>query len=350
MSTHERRLAALQTEIQSLEAENIAPKEWTLLGEASARNRPHDALLGQDLDFERTTGRTVPIVTDAVVAALEDRIKARLKEGRFDDVVRRLPSNSAFLPSKLVELQNTKSAQSLAQIYEGAYVATQDGTSAGDDCDGRLHREHDEITRLWEGICSKLDALCDAHYVPKPPKVTITTVSDLPAASLESALPSTRSIASMLAPEEVLAPTSSSDVPARSELSLIEKLARHTKERKVRKRMRVMLSRAADKHAMTKAPRGSARSKQSAKQEKEAALKSLVKSGKDVTVVGRAGTTPKTGNLRKRQSECGALFLSSTTRAPCGAAFWEAGRRRISGGSVVQIIPWPLQRVQSEPL
>lgn len=169
MSTHERRLAALQTEIQALEASSIAPKEWTLLGEASARARPHDALLGHDLEFDRAT-RAVPIVTDAVVAALEERIKARINEGRFDDVVRRPRGGDAvpFLPSRaVVELQDTKSAQSLAQIYEGAYVAAQSGTST-DDRDGRLRREHDEIARAWEGICAKLDALCNAHYVPKP--------------------------------------------------------------------------------------------------------------------------------------------------------------------------------------
>jgi len=168
MSTHEQRLAALQTEIQALEASNIAPREWTLLGEASARTRPHDALLAHDLDFDRAT-RTVPIVTDAVVAALEERIKARIHEGRFDDVVRRPVGGDTvpLLPSRVVELQDTKSAQSLAQIYEGEYVAAQSGTST-DDRDGRLRREHDEIARVWEGICAKLDALCNAHYVPKP--------------------------------------------------------------------------------------------------------------------------------------------------------------------------------------
>ena len=172
MSTHEQRLAALQTEIQALEAENVGTKEWTLLGEASARTRPHDALLGHDLDFDRAT-RTVPIVTDAVVAALEARIKARIQDGRFDDVVRSRPAGDT-LPSlslRVVEgLQDTKSAQSLAQMYEGAYVAAQSGT-AGDDRGGRLQRERDEITRVWEGICGKLDALCNAHYVPKQVRI-----------------------------------------------------------------------------------------------------------------------------------------------------------------------------------
>ncbi|KAN0081439.1 U3 small nucleolar ribonucleoprotein complex, subunit Mpp10 [Tylopilus felleus] len=294
MSTHEQHLAALQTEIQALEAENVAPKEWTLLGEASARTRPQDALLTQDLEFDRTA-RIVPIVTDEVVAALEERIKARIQEGRFDDVARRPRVGDAvpFLPSRIVELQDTKSAQSLAQIYEGAYVAAQSGTST-DDRDGRLHREHEEITRLWEGICAKLDALCNAHYVPKPPKASITTVSDLPAASLESALPSSRSFASMLAPEEVLAPISSSDVRTRSELTPAEKRVRRTKERKAKKKLRDALAKKVDKYAKATSRKGSV------KQEKEAALKSLVRSGRGVTVVGKEGKMQKMGKLAKK--------------------------------------------------
>ncbi|KAH0829072.1 U3 small nucleolar ribonucleoprotein complex, subunit Mpp10 [Lanmaoa asiatica] len=316
MSTHEQRLSALQTEIQTLEAENVATKEWTLLGEASARTRPHDSLLQEDLEFERVT-RNVPIVTDAVVAALEERIKARIKESRFDDVVRRRPVGDTvpFLPSKLVELQDTKSAQSLAQIYEGAYVAAQSGTSA-DDRDGRLRREHDEIARLWEGICAKLDALCNAHYVPKPPKVSITTMSDVPAASLESALPSGRSVASMLAPEEVLAPASSSDVRARSELTPAEKRARRTKERKAKKKMRDYI--------------GQDRGQGSAKQEKEAALKSLVKSGKGVTVVGKGNKTQqKTGKLAKKgQVTCDDFSLGNCRpRLERRAGLFHRGRK-----------------------
>ncbi|KAF8132076.1 U3 small nucleolar ribonucleoprotein complex, subunit Mpp10 [Boletus edulis] len=292
MSTHEQRLAALQSEIQALEAGNVAPKEWTLLGEASARSRPHDSLLSHDLEFDRTT-RTVPIVTEAVVAALEERIKARIKEGRFDDVERRRPVGDTvpFLPSRVIELQDTKSAQSLAQIYEGAYVAAQSGTSV-DDRDGRLQREHDEMTRVWEGICAKLDALCNAHYVPKPPKASITTVSDIPAASLESALPSSRSFASILAPEEVLAPTSSADARARSELTPAEKNARRAKERKARKHVRDALNKTLDRYANKKR-------KGNVKEEKEAALKSLVKSGKGVTVVGKGGKMQKTGKSGK---------------------------------------------------
>jgi U3 small nucleolar RNA-associated protein MPP10 len=72
-----------------------------------------------------------------------------------------------FLPSRFFELKDTKSSQSLAQIYEEDYVAAQANGSAVDDRDGKLQKEHAEIEALWEGICGKLDALCNAHFMPK---------------------------------------------------------------------------------------------------------------------------------------------------------------------------------------
>ena len=150
-----------------MEAENVAKKDWTLMGEATTRKRPHDSLLEEDLEFDRVM-KPVPVITEEVVSGLEDRIKARILEGRFDDVVRKRPvDDKPFLPSHFFELQDTKSKQSLAQIYEDEYTATQTGGIAGEDRDGKLTAEHDEITRIWETISSKLDALSNAHFTPK---------------------------------------------------------------------------------------------------------------------------------------------------------------------------------------
>ncbi|KAI6045441.1 Mpp10 protein [Pisolithus marmoratus] len=281
LTTHERRMAALREQIKQFETENVSKKDWVLMGEASSKSRPRDSLLQEDLEFDRIA-KSVPIVTEEVVAGLEERIKARIKEGRFDDVVRRRPlDDKPFLPSRLFELQDTKSQQSLAQIYENEYMAAQADTTT-DNRDAKLKKEHDEITKLWDGICNKLDALCNAHYVPKQPKVTITTISDVAAATLESALPTNKSVSSTLAPEEIFAPASS-DPRVRSELTPAEKRALRTKQRKARKKERDLLEKSVDKFAK----------KKGVKQQKDAALKSLVKSGKGVTVVGKEGKKVK---------------------------------------------------------
>lgn len=167
LTTHQKRMALLREEIAALEAENVAKKNWTLMGEATSRARPQNSLLEEDLEFERVM-KTVPVITEETVQGLEDRIKARILDSQFDDVLRKRPvDDKPFLPSRFFELQDTKSKQSLAEIYEDEYTAAQTGGVAGEDRDGKLKKEHDEISKIWENISGKLDALCNAHFTPK---------------------------------------------------------------------------------------------------------------------------------------------------------------------------------------
>lgn len=279
MTAFEKRMAALREEIATMEAENVAKKNWTLMGEATSRSRPQNSLLEEDLEFERVM-KSVPVITEETVQSLEERIKARILEGQFDDVVRKRPvDDKPFLPSRFFELQDTKSKQSLAEIYEDEYTA-QTGGVAGEDRDGKLKKEHQELEKQWEQICGKLDALCNAHFTPKAPKASISTVANVAAASMESALPTTMSSSSMLAPEEVFAPPSTTDLRVRSELTPTEKRALHNKQKKAKKKARDVLEKSVDKFAQSKRAGG-------VKKQKEAALKSVVKSGKGVTVIGK---------------------------------------------------------------
>lgn len=167
LSTYERRQKAIEEEILALEAENTGKKEWMLMGEADSRSRPKNSLLEEDLDFEHVQ-KVVPVITQESVKSLEDRIKARISENRFDDVVRVRPmDDKPFLPSRFFELKDTKSTLSLSQIYEDEYTAAVANGAALNDRDGKLKQEHEEIEGIWEQICSKLDALCNAHFVPK---------------------------------------------------------------------------------------------------------------------------------------------------------------------------------------
>lgn len=150
----------------ALEDENVGQKDWVLLGEAHSRSRPQNSLLEEDLEFERVM-KAVPVITEEVVQELEERIKARIMDNNFDDVVRIRPlEDKPFLPSRFFELKDTKSAESLAQIYENDFVAAQTGGPV-DDRDGKLKKEHDDIEKLWDDICGKLDALCNTHFTPK---------------------------------------------------------------------------------------------------------------------------------------------------------------------------------------
>lgn len=114
---------------------------------------------------------------------------------------------------------------------------------------------------------------------PAQPKATISTVSNVSTATLESALPTAKSVGAMLAPEEVFAP-SPSDLRSRSEMTPAEKQSLRQKERKAKKKTRDTLNKSTDKYARVQ--KGG-----SLKKQKEDALKSVVKSGKGVTVVGK---------------------------------------------------------------
>jgi U3 small nucleolar RNA-associated protein MPP10 len=172
LSTYAQRQLALREQISQLEAENVADKDWTMMGEATSRSRPLNSLLEEDLEFEHRN-RVAKVITEEKVAEIEDIIKRRIVEGQYDDVVRRRAFDAKpFLPSRTFELQDTKSQQSLAQIYEDEYTARANGEggAALDDRDGKLQKEHKELEAIWEGIADKLDALCNAHFTPKKVK------------------------------------------------------------------------------------------------------------------------------------------------------------------------------------
>jgi len=82
LSTFAQRQLALQEQIAQLEQENIAKKDWTLMGEANSRTRPLNSLLEEDLEFEHSQ-RVVPVITEEKVKTLEEMIKARIIEVRF---------------------------------------------------------------------------------------------------------------------------------------------------------------------------------------------------------------------------------------------------------------------------
>ncbi|EKM61019.1 uncharacterized protein PHACADRAFT_168381 [Phanerochaete carnosa HHB-10118-sp] len=279
LSTYEKRMSAIREEIIALETENVAQKHWTLMGEATTRSRPQNALLEEDLEFERVM-KSVPVITEETVQGLEERIKLRITANQFDDVVRKRPvDDKPFLPSRFFELQDTKSKQSLAEIYEDEYTAAKTGGVTGEDRDGKLKKEHDEIEKLWEQMCSKLDALCNAHFTPKAPKAIISTVANVSTATIESALPTTQAATTMLAPEEVFAPQQA-QLKAKSELTPGEKNVLRKKHKKANKKARVTLEQTARVYSKVKGVGD-------VKKQKDTALKSLVKSGKGVTVIGK---------------------------------------------------------------
>ncbi|CAK9783925.1 U3 small nucleolar ribonucleo protein complex, subunit Mpp10p [Cutaneotrichosporon oleaginosum] len=291
LSTHERRQRELAEQIAQLESEAIGPKEWTLLGEASSRARPENSLLEEDLDFEHVA-KIVPTVTEESVANLEELIKKRILDNNFDSVVRvRAYDPTPFLPSRFFELDDKQSARSLAQIYEDEYTAAASG-GAADARDTKLAAQHEEIEALWNDICYKLDALSSLTFVPKAPKAAIRTVENIATTSMESALPSTQGAGSMLAPQEMFA-AKAAELVARDEQTPEEAKAARAKARRGKKAQRAKLAGAEALYS---------KKRKTVREQKDEALRGLVKSGKGVTVLGKGG---KEEAKRRKREEAG---------------------------------------------
>ncbi|WWC69143.1 uncharacterized protein I206_103079 [Kwoniella pini CBS 10737] len=294
LSNHEKRQLALAKQIAELESEAIGPKDWTLLGEATSKARPENSLLEENLDFEQVQ-KVVPVITDDSVKSLEEIIKTRILDNNFDSPIRvRAYEPTPYLPSRYFELQDTQSNKSLAQIYEEEYQAASSGNKVKDPRDEKLKKAHEEIDGLWNEICYKLDALSSLNFVPKAPKAQITTISDLPTTSMETALPSNMNTSTMLAPQELFKAPTSSSLVARSELTSEEAQKARQKNRKAKQAEQKKLGSMADLY-------GNNKKRKSVREEKDEALKGLVKSGKGVTVIGKGGK--EVNKAQKRAGE-----------------------------------------------
>ncbi|KAK9332504.1 Mpp10 protein-domain-containing protein [Lipomyces starkeyi] len=208
LSTFAKMQRKLNAKIAQLEEENVAKKDWALMGEAKARDRPLNSLLEEDLEFDRGT-KPVPVITQEVTESLDTMIRNRIKNNDFNDILRRNPDGiTEFRPSKLIDVDQTKSAKSLAEIYEEEHLREVDPGSHPTIQDIKLKQAHQEIEELFGDITYKLDALSSWHFTPKPAKPSISIVANAPAISMEDAQPVAMSTENMLAPQEVYIPLS----------------------------------------------------------------------------------------------------------------------------------------------
>lgn len=208
-STHEKQRARISDEIRRLEAANVAKKEWVVAGEARAAERPTNSLIEEDLDFERI-GKPVPVVTTDLSESIEELIKRRIIAKEFDEVIRRRPglSDRQHTQRSPVELEDSKSQQGLADLYEADHLRATDSNYV-DPQNQKLSKERSEIGDLWREISSQLDTLSNWHYKPKAPQASINVVTDAATITMEDAQPNAsgavRSSAT-LAPQEIYAP------------------------------------------------------------------------------------------------------------------------------------------------
>jgi len=206
LSSFEKQQQKLQKEIEQLEAELVADKKWTMKGEISSKDRPQDSLLDDpesaNLEFERTA-KPVPVITEEVTETIEDLIRRRIKNNEFDDLPKRFITDvSKFHNRQKYELSEQKSTKSLAEIYEDQYNQVDENKEMNEE----LKKQHDEISELFNKVSHKLDALCSAHFIPKPHQfktIEIKVNDNAASINMEDSQPLHVSSESTLAPQEI---------------------------------------------------------------------------------------------------------------------------------------------------
>lgn len=145
-----------------------------------------------------------PVITEEVNRVVEDVIVQRIKDRAFDDVIhKQKPVEAPLEYKKKLLLDQEKSKQSLAQIYENEYLQQVTAQSSREEREEEEPKLHVEIRTEMQALFSKLDALSNFHFTPKMATADVKIVSNMPAISMEEVAPLAASDAAMLAPEEV---------------------------------------------------------------------------------------------------------------------------------------------------
>jgi U3 small nucleolar RNA-associated protein MPP10 len=117
ISKSHRRLVTKFFKCSQLEATALDANPWTLAGEVDGKKRPENSLL--ELDAEWDTVRAAnPELAVQRTESLEDMIKRRVLEDRFDSVMPCMPSHYSKKSNGTEELSHERSGVGLGEIYE----------------------------------------------------------------------------------------------------------------------------------------------------------------------------------------------------------------------------------------
>ena len=207
-SKHSKQAEKLRQKTEELEKEMLSEKPWQLTGETKATSRPLNSLLEGTPEF-KAASKQAPIITVEHTENLEEVIKKRILAEDWDDVVpRELPDVGWHKKrGELPEVSQEKSKLGLGELYEREYLKKVVGYDV-DAAEKQTEEEKakNEMKQLFANLCSKLDALSNYHFAPRPiaDEAEVRPVTT-PAIAMEEILPLHVSDARGVAPEEVYA-------------------------------------------------------------------------------------------------------------------------------------------------
>jgi U3 small nucleolar RNA-associated protein MPP10 len=199
--------AKILAQTEQLERELLAEKPWQMKGETGSTSRPLNSLLDTTPEFE-VASKMAPIITVERTANLEEIIKKRILAEDWDDVVPRELPDIGWNRKRgdLPEVSQEKSKLGLGELYEREYLKK----AVGHDVEAAAKQTEEEKAKtqmkaLFANLCSKLDALSNYHFAPRPIANDVAEVRPItvPAIAMEEVLPIHFSDARGVAPEEV---------------------------------------------------------------------------------------------------------------------------------------------------
>lgn len=144
---------AEKRKIEAIERQITEERPWQLRGEVAGIHRPVNSLLFEEVRYEQRL--KAPEITPETTETLEEMIKQRIKDNKFDDPVRKVrPSALEAGTSTEIEVSAEKSKIGLAQLYEQDLITRTGNTQIRDG-------PEKEVERRLVALCRKLDALCE---------------------------------------------------------------------------------------------------------------------------------------------------------------------------------------------
>lgn len=149
--------------IQEQEKKLLDSKPWQMKGEVRAYDRPKDALLDDNLEFQHGVDLK-PKSSAKISKTIETMIEQRILKEAFDDPKAVLVQQDLSWKQNFEELNFEKDQRGLASLYEDEYKRNMLGLPV-ETKDQKLHKE---ISDLFRELNNCLDNLTNSSFVPMP--------------------------------------------------------------------------------------------------------------------------------------------------------------------------------------
>ena len=157
----------------------ISDKPWQMKGEVGAKDRKKGSLLEQVIEHQVSI-KPPPIPTPKYTNDIESIIIQRVKDGMFDNPVRKELVDIEKINKKGGEIKFEKSKKGLAEIYEDQFTETVNKMPNEAEQDNIKK----EINELETKLFTVLDRLTNFNSVPKINK-EMKVITNVPSIALE---------------------------------------------------------------------------------------------------------------------------------------------------------------------